>query len=123
MQILYDLSAAFDTVMPKVIIEKLKVYGFDYMARRWMESYLTGRSQITMVGGKLSKAVDLCYGTPQGSRLSPLLFIILMADLDLWTTRQVTPKVLLSVMTRKISRFWQKKKLKQLLTISVQTIW
>ena len=86
LQILYDLSAAFDTVMPKVIIEKLKVYGFDYMARRWMESYLTGRSQITMVGGKLSKAVDLCYGTPQGSRLSPLLFIILMADLDLWTT-------------------------------------
>jgi hypothetical protein len=24
-------------------------------------------------------------GTPQGSRLSPLLFIILMADLNLWT--------------------------------------
>ena len=86
LQILYDLSAAFDTVEPKVIIEKLKVYGFDFIARKWMWSYLTGRSQITMVGGKMSKPVDLCYGTPQGSRLSPLLFIILMADLDQWTS-------------------------------------
>ena len=86
LQILYDLSAAFDTVEPKVIIEKLKIYGFDYTARRWMYTYLTGRSQITTVGGKQSEPVDLCYGTPQGSRLSPLLFIILMADLDLWTS-------------------------------------
>ena len=86
LQIIYDLSAAFDTVEPRVIIEKLKIYGFDYTARRWMYTYLTGRSQLTTVGGKQSEPVDLCYGTPQGSRLSPLLFIILMADLDLWTS-------------------------------------
>ena len=86
LQILYDLSAAFDTVEPRVIIEKLRVYGFDYNSRKWMESYLTKRSQKTMVGGKLSEPVELCYGTPQGSRLSPLLFIILMADLDQWTS-------------------------------------
>ena len=51
-----------------------------------MESYLTRRSQRTIVGVKLSESVELCYGTPQGSRLSPLLFIILMADLDQWTS-------------------------------------
>ena len=85
LQILYDLSAAFDTVEPRVLIEKLKIYGFDYQSRKWMESYLTGRSQKTSVDGKFSEPVDLCYGTPQGSRLSPLLFIIIMADLDLWT--------------------------------------
>ena len=85
LQILYDLSAAFDTVEPMVLLEKLKIYGFNYTSRRWMESYLTGRSQITTVGGKFSEPVDLKYGTPQGSRLSPLLFIIIMADLDLWT--------------------------------------
>ena len=89
LQILYDLSAAFDTVEPRVIIEKLKIYGFDYIARKWMETYLTGRSQITTVGGKQSEPVELGYGTPQGSRLSPLLFIILMADLDLWTSDSI----------------------------------
>ena len=51
-----------------------------------MESYLTKRSQVAAVDGQYSKAVELNYGTPQGSRLSPLLFIILMADLDLWST-------------------------------------
>ena len=39
-----------------------------------MKSYLTERRQFTRVGGKDS-----------GSRLSPLIFVILMADLNLWT--------------------------------------
>ena len=82
--ILYDLSAAFDTVQPSVLVEKLKIYGFDYTSRKWMESYLMGRKQVTTVGGKQSQPVDIEIGTPQGSRLSPLLFLILMADLDLW---------------------------------------
>ena len=37
------------------------------------------------VAGKRSNEQEINIGTPQGSRLSPLLFIILMADLDLWT--------------------------------------
>ena len=82
--ILYDLSAAFDTVEPGVLVEKLKIYGFDYTSRKWMESYLMGRKQVTAVEEKQSQPVDIDIGTPQGSRLSPLLFLILMADLDLW---------------------------------------
>ena len=84
--ILYDLSAAFDSVEPEVIIQKLKIYAFNSNAREWMESYLTGRRQLTKVSGKSSSVVTLKYGTPQGSRISPLLFIILMADLNLWTS-------------------------------------
>ena len=83
--ILYDLSAAFDSVEPEVIIEKLRIYGFDRMSRDWMRSYLTERRQFTRIEGKDSSSVTLRFGTPQGSRLSPLLFVILMADLDLWT--------------------------------------
>ena len=51
-----------------------------------MKSYLTGRKQITAIGDYKSEAVDLVLGTPQGSRISPLLFLILMSDLDLYTT-------------------------------------
>ena len=37
------------------------------------------------VAGKVSSMLDIEIGTPQGSRISPLLFCIIMADLDLHT--------------------------------------
>jgi hypothetical protein len=83
--ILYDLSAAFDTVPHQILIEKLQLYGFSKQAIKWMESYLSNRKQFVEVSGKRSSEQEINIGTPQGSRLSPLLFIILMADLDLWT--------------------------------------
>ena len=35
MIILYDLSAAFDTVSHDILLEKLKAYGFDDSSLRW----------------------------------------------------------------------------------------
>ena len=40
MLLMYDLSAAFDTVSHKTLINKLKIYGFDHQSITWMESYL-----------------------------------------------------------------------------------
>ena len=83
--LLYDLSAAFDTVDAGILLEKLKLYGFKKRAMSWMSSYRSGRKQAVQVKGEVSKLIEINIGTPQGSRLSPLLFGILMADLDLWT--------------------------------------
>ena len=83
--IMYDLSSAFDLVDHKILIAKLKEYGFDSNALKWIESYLKNRKQFVTVAGEMSKTIDINTGVPQGSRLSPLLFICLMADLDLWT--------------------------------------
>ena len=30
--LMYDLSAAFDTVQPEILIEKLRIYGFNKLA-------------------------------------------------------------------------------------------
>ena len=54
-----------------------------------MESYLRNRKQIVEIAGKTSSYQEIDIGTPQGSRLSPLLFVILMADLNLWTENSV----------------------------------
>ena len=74
---------AFDTVKPQVLVDKLRIYGFDKLALDWIESYLTGRKQAVKIGEHTSQEVELTLGTPQGSRLSPLLFSIIFADLDL----------------------------------------
>ena len=89
MLILYDLSSAFDTVNHEILLTKLQLYGLNEHAIKWMKSYLQSRKQIVTVCGKFSSAQDMETGTPQGSRLSPLLFICLMADMDLWTNQSL----------------------------------
>ena len=84
MIVLYDLSAAFDTVSHDILLEKLKAYGFDDSSLKWMKSYLQDRQQYVQVDDKISEIKVTNIGTPQGSRLSPILFLCLMADMDLW---------------------------------------
>ena len=87
--LLYDLSAAFDTVSHQILINKLIIYGFDKNAIHWMKSYLHERKRIVEKSNKASTEIELNIGTPKGSRLSPLLFLILMADMDLWTEKSM----------------------------------
>ena len=75
MVILYDLSSAFDTVSHEVLLTKLQLYGLNKHAIKWVKSYLEDRKQIVTVCGQMSSAQITNIGTPQGSRLSPLLFI------------------------------------------------
>ena len=53
--LLWDLSAAFDTLSADIFCKKLKVYGFDQNSINWFMSFLTGRSQkvffFSKVGG------------------------------------------------------------------------
>lgn len=73
---IYDLSAAFDCLDPDILTQKLKLYGLDENSCNWFLSFLTGRQQYVVVGEKKSEKVKINTGTPQGSILSPLLFII-----------------------------------------------
>ena len=44
--LLYDLSSPFDTVCHKILLEKLKIYGFCESSMKWMKSYLQSRKQV-----------------------------------------------------------------------------
>ena len=83
--LLFDLSAAFDTLEMPLLLEKLKLYGAGESVIKWLGSFMSEREQLVQVEGTLSKSLNLQYGVPQGSRLSPFLFLLYVADLPLWT--------------------------------------
>ena len=82
--LLWDLSAAYDMVCPKLFCEKAKLYGFDDLTCKWFLSFLTGRTQSVKVGQVISQKLETKLGVPQGGILSPLIFVIYGADLEDW---------------------------------------
>ena len=48
--LLFDLSAAFDTLDHRIFLEKLRVYGVDDLGQRWFKSYLENRQQFVELG-------------------------------------------------------------------------
>ena len=81
--VLLDLSAAFDTIDHKMLIDRLKIRcGITNVPLRWFESYLENRSQRVVVNGAESRSFDLQFGLAQGSCLGPLLFTIYTGELS-----------------------------------------
>ena len=79
---LIDQSAAFDLCDHFLLVEKMKLLGVEENAACWMESYLSKRSQSTLVDGYLSAALPLppC-SVIQGGIGSGLLYVIYTNDL------------------------------------------
>ena len=79
--IFLDFSKAFDTVNKRLLLEKLKILGFDTASVSWINSYLSDRYQRVKMGDVFSEWKLIKNGVPQGSILGPLLFTILTSDM------------------------------------------
>jgi hypothetical protein len=86
--VLLDLSAAFDTVDHPILFEILRDrFGIEGDALNWIQSYLTGRSQIVKFGSSDSCVLPVTCGVPQGSVLGPRQFISYIEEMASVFTR------------------------------------
>ena len=82
-QVLLDLSAAFDTIDHQILLSRMeKRFRVTGTALDWLKSYLCGRRQVTVISRSKSDIKQLHYGVPQGSVLGPLLFVCYMTPLS-----------------------------------------
>ena len=80
--VLLDLSAAFDTVDHRILLDRLQFdFGISGSALNWIESYLSNRTQRIYIDGVLSSNLKLKSGIPQGSCLGPLSFSLYASKL------------------------------------------
>ena len=79
--IFVDLTAAFDNVDHDILIHKLAVIGLKDNIFETIKSFLTNRKYRVSVNSVVSDEIVSALGVPQGSVLSPILFIILLFNL------------------------------------------
>jgi len=77
-----DMSKAFDSLHPPLLLSKLKAYGFSESTINLMRSYFDKRKCRVRIGSQVaSEWKEVLRGCPQGSTFGPLLWNIFQNDL------------------------------------------
>jgi ribonuclease HI len=76
-----DVSGAFDYVSHPRLLHNLRKRRIDMKAIQWISSFLRGRSTSIRLDEHLSTPISVNTGIPQGSPISPILYLFYNADL------------------------------------------
>ncbi|EDN91513.1 hypothetical protein SS1G_00916 [Sclerotinia sclerotiorum 1980 UF-70] len=76
-----DVKGAFDAVLPGRLVNRLREQGWPNNLVRWVQSFATNRSIKIRLDGETGPETKLECGLPQGSPISPILFMLYIAPL------------------------------------------
>ena len=79
--IIKDFAKAFDKVPHRRLLHKLEYYGIRGSTHKWINSWLSGRTQQVVLDGQASDPVPVLSGVPQDLVLGLVLFLIFINDL------------------------------------------
>ena len=77
-----DFAKAFDKLDFNITLTKLSLLGINGKVGKWLHSFLTNKTQTVIVNGEKSDPAPVLSGVPQGSVIGPLLFLVLIGDID-----------------------------------------
>ena len=76
-----DIKGAFDTVNHVRLLDTMRSKGYPPWVVQWLRSYLEDRTSVLKFDDEMTEPIPIKAGVPQGSPLSPILFIIYIASL------------------------------------------
>ena len=104
--LLLDYTKAFDLINHHILMDKLKQMEVPEFLLKWIAAFLTQHKQQVHIGNTFSSWRLLKGGVPQGTKLGPVLFILMINDLKpstCLTSKYVDDTTLLEVSDNPLS--------------------
>ena len=76
-----DIKRASETVLPGRLVRRLREQGWPTQLCNWISSSATKREVCICIDGEIGEPISISCGLPQGSPISPILFMLYISPL------------------------------------------